>query len=68
MEQPINQSIITFEGFGCDKRRKHQKLCKGSAALLCTLAVSLNILIKLQVEVWRFCCRMFHCLAYFLKI
>ena len=33
MEQPISQSVITLEGSGCDKREKHQKLCKELAAL-----------------------------------
>ena len=43
MEHPINQSVITLEGSGCDKRKKHKKLCKESATLWCTPAVCLDV-------------------------
>ena len=43
------------------------KFCKESAALWCMPAVSLDVN-DLQVEVLRFCCRLCHCFAYFLKI
>ena len=33
MEQPISQSVSALEGSGCDKTKKHLKLCKESAAL-----------------------------------
>ena len=38
-----NQSVITLEGSGCDKRKKPYKLCKESAALWCGPAVSLDV-------------------------
>ena len=43
MEQPINQSVITLEGSGYDRRKKHLKLCKESAALCCKPAVSPDV-------------------------
>ena len=60
MEQPINQSVITVEGSDCDKRKKYLELFKESAAF--------DVSDRLQAEVSRFRCRIFHCFTYFLKI
>ena len=38
MEQPIDQSVITLEGLGCDKRKRHKKLCEES--LMCIGSMS----------------------------
>ena len=70
MEQRINQSVITLEGLGCDRRNiknfvKSQLLCKESDTHQQYLY---TILINLQAEVSRFRCRIFHSFAYFLKI
>ena len=43
MEQPISQSVITQKESGYDKRKKHLKLCKESAALWCIPAVSQHV-------------------------
>ena len=66
MEQPINQSVITLEGSGCDKNVKSfvnsQPLFDVHRQYLWTF------LIDLQAEASMFRCRIFRCFAYFLKI
>ena len=48
---PLNQSVITLEGSGYDKKTKHWKLCKEAAALWFTPAVSPDVSDSLQAEI-----------------
>ena len=68
MEQPINQSVITLEGSGCDKRKKHKNLIKSQPLFDVHRQCLWTFLIDLQAEVLMFRCRIFHSFAYFLKI
>ena len=67
MEQLINQSVITVEGV-VTKGRNIQKFVKNQPLFDIHRQYLWTFLIDLQAEALRFCCRIFHYFAYFLKI